>query len=444
MPLLRPLAALLAVTVLSLPVGAQDSVGVAGNSGATPRLPRLTLAVFAGGGDLHARNGTGRTVGEGSVFSVAVRWERTILRAGRFALAYRAELLPLVYGSAPRAADVYASCVNGVVVVGAPSSVVSACPVGPPAAALGLGIAPVGLTASVAIPGGLTVFGDANAGMLLFHRDFPINGSGHASTIMGYGLGVSLPVGASRAIVAGYRMQTFSNGFTAIENPALRTGVFQLGLGIGQDARGAVADDDTPVGRTTAAIWTTGVGFGAFDAVARRYSVTTQLLTVSARWERTIMRTARGTELRFAVDAIPLALAQTGPLPDFSVPACRVLSNVNVDPANCPGVGRSDDPAYGIGGSPFIIQYSLRGPGGTRLYAEGNAGGLLFSRDFPLSGSRHASFLLGAGGGIEIPLNQTRALVVGYKLQHLSNGYTASRNPGMNLHYLSIGVAVRH
>jgi len=434
--LLRPLGVLLAVLLLPLPAGAQDAAPLARDTGAAPRIPHLTLAVLAGGGDLHARSGTGGTVGEASIYSLAIRWERNIVRAGRFALAYRAEVLPLVYGHAPRVADNDGGCM--IVLAGRPSP----CPVGPAAAAVGFGLAPIGLTASFAIPGGLTAFADGNAGMLLFHRDFPINGSGHASTILGFGFGVSMPVGASRAIVAGYRMQTFSNGYTAIENPALRTGVFQLGMGLGPDARRG--GDDAPVDHTTATIWTVGVGVGAFDAVARRYSVATQLLTISARWERTFVRTAEGVELRFAVDAIPIAVAQTGPLPDFTVPACRVVLNATVDPGNCPGVGPADQPAWGIGGSPFIIQYSMRGPGGTRLYAEGNAGGLVFSRDFPLSGSRHASFLLGLGGGIEVPLNATRALVVGYKLQHLSNGYTATRNPGMNLHYLSAGLAVRH
>ena len=95
-------------------------------------------------------------------------------------------------------------------------------------------------------------------------------------------------------------------------------------------------------------------------------------------------------------------------------------------------------PVYGAGLSPVGLE--LFGPkiAGARLYVAGAAGGLWFTRETPEPNARRFNFTFEYGGGLRLPLHTGASLVLGYKFHHLSNAYTAPRNPGLdgNVFYL--------
>jgi hypothetical protein len=66
-----------------------------------------------------------------------------------------------------------------------------------------------------------------------------------------------------------------------------------------------------------------------------------------------------------------------------------------------------------------------------------------FTRNMPVPDARRFNFAADAGGGVELLTRDERALVVGYRFHHLSNGGRARQNPGVDMHVLYVGVMRR-
>ena len=73
------------------------------------------------------------------------------------------------------------------------------------------------------------------------------------------------------------------------------------------------------------------------------------------------------------------------------------------------------------------------------LFGEASAGGLLFGRDFPVSGGSRVNFTLEFGGGALLRTRAAQWLRLGYRYHHLSNAYYRDRNPGLDGHVLYLG-----
>ena len=76
-----------------------------------------------------------------------------------------------------------------------------------------------------------------------------------------------------------------------------------------------------------------------------------------------------------------------------------------------------------------------------RPYVELGVGPFYASRPAPTAGSRF-NFLIEAGTGVTIPVARTDpwAVVIGYRLVHLSNAHIYERNPGWNFHGYVLGI----
>ena len=76
-----------------------------------------------------------------------------------------------------------------------------------------------------------------------------------------------------------------------------------------------------------------------------------------------------------------------------------------------------------------------------RPYVELGVGPFYASRSVPAAGSRF-NFLIEAGAGVTIPVSLTDpwAVVVGYRLVHISNAHIYERNPGWNFHGYLLGI----
>ncbi len=88
--------------------------------------------------------------------------------------------------------------------------------------------------------------------------------------------------------------------------------------------------------------------------------------------------------------------------------------------------------AYAVGVSPFGFDLSIPLTRAVAVYGAAAAGGLVFTRPYPVPDAGRISFTLEYGGGISFQVGRERWLELGYKYHHLSNGYIARRNPGLN------------
>lgn len=92
---------------------------------------------------------------------------------------------------------------------------------------------------------------------------------------------------------------------------------------------------------------------------------------------------------------------------------------------------------FGFGFSPFQIDLPFHR--GTHYpFLTSSAGLLITNQAFPNGDGTRLNFLLDAGLGYSFSLPDHQILQLGYKLHHLSNGNTASLNPGIDSHMFFI------
>ena len=189
------------------------------------------------------------------------------------------------------------------------------------------------------------------------------------------------------------------------------------------------ADDlrpgDRTVGAWAGASFYSPVGFGPGHTPDRH------LYLMGARGEW-ILESRGSFALAATMDVIPFAMVSNNP-------TYRVVEfkPTPTEQATIKEINGSA-PVFGAGLSPVGLE--LFGPriAGARMYLAGAAGGLWFTRETPEPNARRFNFTFEYGGGFRVPLRSGASLVLGYKYHHLSNAYTAPRNPGLdgNVFYL--------
>jgi hypothetical protein len=100
------------------------------------------------------------------------------------------------------------------------------------------------------------------------------------------------------------------------------------------------------------------------------------------------------------------------------------------------------DRAEGAGLSPLMFRWNLREGGRLSPFLEIASGIVATNHDLP-EGTTRMNFASHAGVGARIRVAGRWGAVAGYRFQHLSNGNTASRNPGINSNIGYLGVAYR-
>lgn len=95
--------------------------------------------------------------------------------------------------------------------------------------------------------------------------------------------------------------------------------------------------------------------------------------------------------------------------------------------------GRNGDreSLYGFGMIPLVATMPLQ-KGNNYPFLTSSLGFIVTQNHFPnLKGARF-NFLLGTGAGYHFKTGSKNSLQIGYKLHHLSNGYMATENPGID------------
>jgi hypothetical protein len=96
------------------------------------------------------------------------------------------------------------------------------------------------------------------------------------------------------------------------------------------------------------------------------------------------------------------------------------------------------DRVFGVGASPLVWRWNLAPRGRYAVYGELAGGALWTSSPVPRQ-TTSANFTAHAGIGLRIFMRHDSALVVTYRLHHISNGNRLERNPGVNAHALQMG-----
>jgi hypothetical protein len=105
-------------------------------------------------------------------------------------------------------------------------------------------------------------------------------------------------------------------------------------------------------------------------------------------------------------------------------------------------VQRRRERTYGAGLSPIGLKLNFRRAQMLQPFASGSGGFLFFSNDVPVPGAARFNFTYDFGGGVQIVRNAGRAITVGYKYQHISNGYHSPINPGVDVQMIYGGFSI--
>lgn len=102
---------------------------------------------------------------------------------------------------------------------------------------------------------------------------------------------------------------------------------------------------------------------------------------------------------------------------------------------------RQPEPTLGVAASPLFLRWNFVGWERLRPFADLSGGLLLTSQDVPAKTAR-VNFIDQAGFGVRVGIAPKRAVVIGYRFQHISNGGRVRPNPGANFNLLYGGLAL--
>jgi len=102
---------------------------------------------------------------------------------------------------------------------------------------------------------------------------------------------------------------------------------------------------------------------------------------------------------------------------------------------------RQPEHAIGVAASPVFLRWNFGGSGRLRSFAELSGGLLITDQAVPPRATR-LNFIDQAGFGVRLGIAPKRAVVVGYRFQHISNGGRVRPNPGANFNLLYGGLSL--
>jgi lipid A 3-O-deacylase PagL len=132
----------------------------------------------------------------------------------------------------------------------------------------------------------------------------------------------------------------------------------------------------------------------------------------------------------WTIDAVPVAVLSTSRITLVPTGSGMVIAQ------------RDRDYTYGAGLSPIGLKLNFRRKQTVQPFVSGTAGFLFFSKVVPEPDAARFNFTYDFGGGIQIVKNSGRAITIGYKYQHISNGYHAPANPGIDVQMIYGGFSI--
>ena len=142
-----------------------------------------------------------------------------------------------------------------------------------------------------------------------------------------------------------------------------------------------------------------------------------------------VLAASKTVAFEWTIDAIPLA----------------VLSN-NRFTAAPSGSGfvitQSRKSVYAWGIAPIGLKFNFRRNRKVQPFGQATGGFLYFNEDVPVAGAARFNFTYDFSGGIQIVNSNRRAFTIGYKYEHISNGYRATFNPGVDVQMIVVGFSV--
>jgi hypothetical protein len=151
-----------------------------------------------------------------------------------------------------------------------------------------------------------------------------------------------------------------------------------------------------------------------------------KFIIAAFRYGRTIAANDR-VALQYTLDAIPLAV-ETG----------NIAQVTTVGPVTT----FRRETAYGAGLTPLGFQLDFANGSKVHPFVHVNGGFLVFNQPVPLPDAGRFAFVGEAGTGLRIFTSERRAVTLGFRFHHISNGDRSGSNRGLNQFVFSAGFSI--
>ena len=154
------------------------------------------------------------------------------------------------------------------------------------------------------------------------------------------------------------------------------------------------------------------------------------LVLAAFRYGRTLAAN-KNLALQYTLDAIPLAVA-TGNITE---------STTTTTPAGTVTTFRRES-TYGAGLTPLGLQLDFANSSRVHPFLHVNGGFLIFGKSVPLPDAGKFAYVGEAGTGLRIFTSERRAVMLGVRFHHISNGNRSGANRGLNEFVLYAGFSI--
>ncbi len=160
----------------------------------------------------------------------------------------------------------------------------------------------------------------------------------------------------------------------------------------------------------------------SFDATTWiGYTPDARFGNIGLRYGR-VLAASKSVAFEWTIDAVPVA----------------VLSNSRV--ATGGFVQRKSVYAWGI--SPIGLKFNFRRNKRVQPFGASTGGFLYFNENVPVPGAARFNFTFDFQGGVQIVNSDHKSFTIGYKYNHISNGYHAPINPGVDVQMVFFGFSI--
>ncbi|HEX8846581.1 MAG TPA: acyloxyacyl hydrolase [Pyrinomonadaceae bacterium] len=172
-----------------------------------------------------------------------------------------------------------------------------------------------------------------------------------------------------------------------------------------------------------------GVGFKAttiFGGLTEDEARDRRFFVAAFRYGRTLAANEH-VALQYTLDAIPLAVATGNITQSTTVGTVTTFRR---------------ETAYGVGVTPLGLQLDFANRSRTKPFVHVNGGLLVFNKSVPLPDAGKLALVGEAGGGLRIFTSERRAVTLGVRFHHISNGDRTGSNRGLNQFLVYAGFSI--
>lgn len=172
-----------------------------------------------------------------------------------------------------------------------------------------------------------------------------------------------------------------------------------------------------------------GVGFKAttiFGGLHEDEARDRRFIIAAFRYGRTLAANER-MALQYTLDAIPLAVATGNIVLSTTVGTVTTFRR---------------ETTYGAGATPLGLQLNFANRSHIKPFVHVNGGFLVFNKSVPLPDAGKLALVGEAGTGLRIFTSERRAVTLGVRFHHISNGDRAGANRGLNQFLVYAGFSI--